>query len=127
MSLKKPIIFETAFAAFTATDILGEGGSGRVYKAIDEEGTVIAVKLLHASKANRERLKRFKNELLFGQRNRHPNIITVVDHGVFRDTKTSSPFYVMPYYQASLRSLLTARLDRNRTLRYFAQLLLNLA
>ena len=123
MNLKKPKLFETTFAAFTATEIVGQGGSGSVYKAIDDAGTVVAVKLLDPSRANRERLKRFKNELLFGQRNRHPNIITVVDHGIFRDSKRSSPFYVMPYYDASLRSLLKARLDRNKALNCFAQLL----
>ncbi len=123
MSLKKPLIFETTFATFTATEILGEGGAGRVYKASDEAGAVFAVKLLDPAKANKDKLKRFKNELLFGQRNKHSNIITVVDHGIFKDTKKSAPFYVMPYYHASLRSLLPERLDKNNTLTYFAQLL----
>ena len=40
MNPKKPKIFETTFAVFTATDIVGQGGSGRVYKAIDDTGTV---------------------------------------------------------------------------------------
>ena len=123
MSPKTPKVFETTFTTFAATDILGEGGSGRVYKAIDEAGTVFAVKVLDPSKTNKEKLKQFKNELLFGQRNQHRNIITVVDHGTLKDTNRTSPFYVMPYYHTSLRSLLTARLDRNQVPRYFAQLL----
>lgn len=123
MSLKKPLIFETTFAAFTATEIIGEGGSGRVYKASDENGSVFAVKMLDPSKASKEKLRRFKNELLFGQRNKHDNIITVIDHGVFKDTKKNSPFYVMPYYKASLRSMLTGHINPNKALVYFAQLL----
>ena len=117
------ILVETTFTTFAATDILGEAGSGRVYKAIDEVGTIFAVKVLDPSKTNKEKLKRFKNELLFGQRNQHRNIITVVDHGTLKDTNRTSPFYVMPYYHTSLHSLLTARLDRNQVPRYFAQLL----
>lgn len=123
MSLKKPIIFETTFVTFTATEIIGEGGSGCVFKANDETGSLFAVKLLDPSKANKEKLRRFKNELLFGQKNKHTNIITVIDHGIFKDAKKNSPFYVMPFYEASLRSLLEKRINPNKALIYFAQLL----
>ncbi len=94
MSLKKPLIFETTFSTFTATEIVGEGGSGRVYKASDEGGSIFAIKLLDPSRANKEKLKRFKNELLFGQKNKHPNIITVLDNGIYKEAKKKSPFYL---------------------------------
>jgi len=123
MKLKKPIIFETTFAIFTATEIVGEGGSGRVYKATDEAGSVFAVKLLDPLKASKDKLKRFKNEILFGQKNRHPNIITVIDSGILKDPKSSFPFYVMPYCEASLRSLLKDHVNPAKALVYFADLL----
>ena len=58
MSLRQPVTFETAFTQYTGTDIIGAGGSGRVYRAIDDTGDVYAIKLLDADKANREKLKR---------------------------------------------------------------------
>ena len=123
MTLSKPIIFETAFANFTANDILGEGGAGRVYKANNESGSEFAVKMLDPMKATKERLRRFQNELLFSLKNQHPNIITVVDYGVFRDGKKTSPFYVMPLYAGSLRKLLLSRIPPDKVLVYFSQLL----
>lgn len=41
MPLKNPIIFETASSTYTANEIIGEGGSGRVYGAIDENGILL--------------------------------------------------------------------------------------
>ena len=123
MSLRQPVTFETAFTQYTGTDIIGAGGSGRVYRAIDDTGDVYAIKLLDADKANREKLKRFKNEVEFCRRNQHRNIITVIGDGVFIDGKKHSPFYVMPLYQGSLRTLLEARISPERVLYYFLQLL----
>src|SRR5207302_1036423 len=106
MSLSKPAIFETTFTHYTGTDIIGEGGAGRVYRATDDAENVYAIKLLDSAKANREKVRRFKNEVLFSQRNQHQNIITVIDHGIYKDGKKGSPFYVMPLYKGSLRRLL---------------------
>lgn len=123
MSLSKPVIFETTFTYYTGTDIVGEGGAGRVYRATDDAENVYAIKLLDAAKASREKVKRFKNEVEFSLRNRHQNIITVIDHGVFIDGKKHSPFYVMPLYKGSLRTLLVTGIPPDKVLFYFAQLL----
>jgi serine/threonine protein kinase len=123
MSLNKPIIFETTFAHYTGTDIIGEGGAGRVYRATDDAENVYAIKLLDHAKANRKLVKRFKNEVLFSLKNRHKNIITVTDHGIFVDGKMLSPFYVMPLYKGSLRTLFATGIPQNKVLFYFAQLL----
>jgi serine/threonine protein kinase len=123
MSLKKPIIFQTTFAQYTGTDIIGEGGAGRIYRATDDTGNVYAIKLLDSAKATSEKAKRFKNELLFSQRNEHQNIITVIDHGIFIDGKKHSPFYIMPLYKGSLRTLLDTGIPSDKVLFYFLQLL----
>lgn len=123
MSFSKPVIFETTFTHYTATDIIGEGGAGRVYRATDDAENVYAIKLLDSAKANREKVKRFKNEVFFSQRNKHQNIITVIDHGIFINGKKGSPFYVMPLYKGSLRTLLRTGIPPERVLFYFVQLL----
>lgn len=123
MTLKKPIIFETTFALYNATEIIGEGGSGRIYKATDDSGSICAIKLLDPGKATKEKVKRFKNELQFCLRNEHENIVTVIDHGIFKDGKKSSLFYVMPFYNGSLRQLLLAGIAKNKVLPYFVQIL----
>ena len=124
MPLKKPIVFETAFATYTATEKLGEGGAGSVYLATDDDGSVFALKLLDRAKATRARLKRFKNEYMFGYNNQHPNILTVIDYGAFKNEDGStSPFYVMPTYTSSLRALIARPLTVVQVLPVYAQVL----
>ena len=121
--LKEPRVFNTTFATYTATRIVGEGGSGYILGANDEEGDPHAIKWLDPARATREKVRRFKNELLFCSGNRHPHILTVVDHGVFFKEGCSSPFYVMPLYDGSLRDLLRDGIPPHKALIYFAQIL----
>src|SRR5260221_2598759 len=123
MSMRKAIIFETTFTRYTGTDIIGEGGAGRVYRATDDDENVYAIKLLDSAKANSEKMKRFKNEVEFCRRNQHQNIITVIADGIVIDGKKRSPFYVMPLYKGSLRTLLATGIPTDKILFYFAQLL----
>lgn len=121
--LSKPVIFTTTFASYAATHVIGEGGSGRIFEANDDVGGVFAIKWLDPAKATKEKIKRFKNELQFCLRNQHPNILTIVDHGVFIKAEENSPFYVMPLYDASLRDLLKSSIPPDKGLKYFAQIL----
>lgn len=121
--LNKPIVFTTTFATYTATHIIGEGGSGRIFEASDDAGGVCAIKWLNTVKASKEKVKRFKNELLFCLRNKHANILTVTDHGVFVEGERKSPFYVMPLYEGSLRDLLKTVFSYHKVLSYFAHIL----
>jgi serine/threonine protein kinase len=123
MTTKKLPIFHTTFSIYQATDIIGEGGAGRVYKTTDENGDLFAIKLLNPSLARGEKLRRFKNELFFCLKNKHANILTVLDHGIYRDRDKSSPFYVMPVYDSSLRSLLNSGISQGDAIYYFSQLL----
>lgn len=122
-NLKKPIVFTTTFSIYTATAIIGEGGSGRIYRATDEDDKTGAIKLLEPSKVTREKIKRFKNELNFCQKNQHQNILTVYDHGTIINGEQGSPFYVMPLFDGSLRDLMQSGIPVNKILEYFAQTL----
>lgn len=123
MTLKKPINFITTFDSYIATKIIGEGRSGRVYEVANNEGELFAVKLLKPEFASKEKIKRFKNELKFCQENRHPNIVTVEDHGLYSDGKNPSPFYVMPLADGSLRDLMARAISADDILIYFFHLL----
>jgi serine/threonine protein kinase len=102
----KPLIVETAFGAYTLTELLGEGGAGRVYGGTSPDAIKVAVKLLSADKATKDKRRRFKNEIAFLSRNTHPNIVSVIDHGVTHTKGASEPFYVMRRYDCNLRDLL---------------------
>jgi len=121
--LNEPFVFTTTFATYTATHIIGEGGSGRIFEASDDTGDICAIKWLDPAKASKEKVKRFKNELQFCLRNQHPHILSIVDHGIFIKGESNSPFYVMPLYDGSLRDLLKAGISHHKVLSYFAQIL----
>lgn len=121
--LNKPFVFTTTFTTYTATHIIGEGGSGRIFEASDDTGGIYAIKWLDQVKATKEKVKRFKNELHFCLRNQHPHILTILDHGVFIKGESNSPFYVMPLYDGSLRDVLKAGISPDKVLNYFAQIL----
>ena len=121
--LNKPFVFTTTFATYTATHIIGEGGSGRIFEASDDTGGIYAIKWLDPAKATKEKVKRFKNELQFCLKSQHPHILTIEDHGVFVKGESNSPFYVMTLYDGSLRDLLKAGISPDKVLNYFAQIL----
>ncbi|MBW8003166.1 MAG: serine/threonine protein kinase [Planctomycetes bacterium] len=123
MAKRKPKSILTTFDEYFLSSKVGEGATGKVYKAVDSSGNPFAIKLLNADQAAGARLRRFKNELMFCQRNKHPNILTVVDHGILMEAATRSPFYVMPLYDCSLRSLMSEGLTPDRAFSIFAQVL----
>lgn len=106
-----------------ATHIIGEGGSGRIFEAAEDGEDIRAIKWLDPAKMTKEKIKRFKNELQFCFRNKHPNILTISDYGIFIKDESSSPFYVMPLYDGSLRDLLKSGIAPDKVLAYFAQIL----
>jgi len=114
---------ETAFNRYELLNVIGEGGAGRVWRATDSTGSSFAVKILAADRATEERRKRFKNEILFCQRTRHPNIVAVLDHGVAPSPDGSAPFYVMPLLEGSSQTRLVNTRDIVKRLAYFDQIL----
>ncbi|WP_292533215.1 serine/threonine-protein kinase [Methylocystis sp.] len=119
-TLKTPLAVETAFASYSLTEQLGEGGAGRVYGGTDESGTPIAVKVL--TQTSTEKRRRFKNEIGFLARNTHGNIVTVTDHGFANNGKIQGPFYVMNRYTGSLRARM-GTLSPEQAMRHYSQIL----
>lgn len=122
MATRLPV-FHTPFSTYRAIGILGEGGSGRVYAADDEDGNHVAVKLLTGEGVSREKARRFKNEILFGSRNRHRNIVAVLDHGLLDAGGSSRPFYVMRRYSSTLRHAMAAGVPAAGVLKLFSGIL----
>jgi len=121
--LKTPKTFQTFSGSYVATAIIGEGGAGRIYEATDENGNPVAIKVLDPSKASRDKLKRFKNELQFSLRRAHQNIIAALDYGITNDGDKPASFYVMPLYRDSLRNLISNEIPPEKVLHYFGQIL----
>lgn len=117
--MKKPESVRTTFIQYTIHGVKGEGGSGTVYDATDDEGNKFAIKVLDPGKASIEKLKRFKNEFSFCSKNTHPNIIRVSDHGL---TDDGNPFFVMPLYDNSLRNLI-GKLNPKQALTIFSDIM----
>jgi serine/threonine protein kinase len=95
--LKKPISFETTFGTYVVDELLGEGGAGRVYGGKDNDQSPIALKILAEDRATTDKRRRFKNEISFLSRNKHQNIVTVIDHGIAPGPEAKGPFYMGSY------------------------------
>lgn len=103
MSGIKRFTLETATSDYTVSEIIGEGGSGRVYGAHATDGSQCAIKIIPKDKASDDKRKRFKNELNFLARNQHARIVSVIDSGMAHTGRVTGPFYVMRRYTGSLR------------------------
>ena len=61
-------LIESAYNQYKIIEKIGEGGSGEVYKVIDEDNNELALKVLSSEKMTTEKRKRFKNEINFAQK-----------------------------------------------------------
>lgn len=118
-----PDKFETALEVYRTKSVLGEGGSGRVYRVRDTKNDEFAIKCLFPELVKGERLRRFKNELSFCLRNTHPNILSVVDHGFISVSDTKTPFYVMRLYPSTLRKAMQSKLASGDAYELFHKIL----
>lgn len=123
-SHKHDIKFETLFSVYTSKGKIGEGGVGVVYRADDENGKSYAIKIIKQENVTNTRLKRFKNEVFLCMRNTDENIITLHDYGLLPRSKDRGiPFYVMPFYAKTLRTLMKEGLTPDKAIKYFIQIL----
>ena len=111
---------ETAFSEYKLAEILGEGGAGKVYAATAEDNISVAIKILTTS--TKDKRRRFKNEINFLERNKHQNIVSVLDHGTTLIDNVVHPFYVMPRYDCNFRDIIN-RVSPEETLDHFMQIL----
>jgi len=121
--LKKKVSLETAFGTYVIDELLGEGGAGRVYGGLGPDNALIAVKVLSDKYASTEKRKRFKNEIGFLARNKHRNIVSVLDYGLATGPEICGPFYVMQKYHGNLRDLMKGELPATRVLVLLGQVL----
>jgi serine/threonine-protein kinase len=86
---------ELIVGPYVILDKLGEGGMGRVYKAMQLSlGRVVALKVVRGQLLKNEvALKRFQREVRAAAKLKHPNIVTVFD----ADTVGDRHFLVMEY------------------------------
>ncbi len=71
---------------FEIETIIGMGGMGAVYRAQDHyTGTLVALKLLHATRNLSDDIERFYREAELLSELRHPGIVNYVAHGLSVD------------------------------------------
>jgi len=121
--LKRAVELETAFARYVIDEMIGEGGAGRVFGGAAADGSSVAVKILAKERASTDKRGRFKNEIAFLSRNRHPNIVSVIDYGISEDKEIAGPFYVMPRFDGSLREVMRESRTSAEILGSYSQIL----
>jgi tetratricopeptide (TPR) repeat protein len=100
---------------YTVDRELGRGGMASVWLAMDvRHDRAVAIKVLHPELAGAIGVDRFVREVRLTAKLQHPNIVPLLDSGVFQGSDgTTLPWYAMAYVAGeSLR----ARLDRERQL-----------
>jgi serine/threonine protein kinase len=116
--------FRTALNEYEKVRMLGEGGSGIVYQVRDVEGREYALKLLRKELLGGNKQRRFQRELSFCKGVSHPNVIAVLDYGLFGTQDI--PFFVMPLYESTLRRTMQGPIDVNRVPWILQQLVMGL-
>ena len=116
-------IFETIFNTYKTIESIGNGGSGVVFKVKDNENNLLALKCINQNMICSTKIKRFKNELYFCFKNKHDNILKVIDWGFILQNNQKIPFYVMPLYDKTLRQIINEKVDCEKKLKIFSQIL----
>jgi serine/threonine protein kinase len=107
---------------YKVESLLGQGGSGLVFRVSAPDGTPFAAKILRAGTPTIKR-RRFQNELFFGLRNNHTNIVTVLDYGEVEVGVGKTIFFVMPYFEKTFRASLSGDAGEQGLLKLFGDTL----
>lgn len=117
--MKKGDVLVSAFDSYTIDSQIGEGGCGTVFSCFNDGHGLFAIKIVDKSKG-KEKIKRFKNEISFCQRDNGPNVIRVIDYGTAEFDGHDYLFYVMPCYKYSLRTLMNGEMDPSTIISIFS-------
>ena len=83
---------------FKVTRLIGSGGMGQVYEAVQEHPRrTVAIKLLRKSIDSEKTRARFHYEVQTLGRLQHPGIARVYDAGVFEEDGIEQPYFAMEY------------------------------
>jgi serine/threonine protein kinase len=104
--------FHTALNIYEDQGLLGEGGSGTVHRVSDDDGNLYALKLMRKECLGGKRQTRFQHELRFCMKASHPNIVQVIDYGLFGPEEC--PFFVMPMFASTLRKAMKQGIKHDR-------------
>lgn len=94
-----PKVFEPKIIAkrYVVVDTIGQGGMGRVYRALDTVLTrKVAVKILPVDRFASLHYARFQQEAKAASHLDHPNIVKALDFGL---TREGQPFFVMEHLE----------------------------
>src|SRR5947209_16068081 len=98
---------------YETVDVLGQGGMGVVYRAIDKDmHREVALKTIRDA-LDRAVLDLFRRECAVLASLNHPNIVDIYDIGEFEESGSKKPYFVMPLLPgAPLSDLLTGQSQR---------------
>lgn len=112
---KKIIIEDKTYKLY---EQIGSGGNGCVWAAkVLGEDNLYAIKFLE-SNSSKDKIERFKKEIVFCRVNEHRNIIKVFAEGIYKNRIC----YVMPQYVGTLRNILLEEKGYLELLNYIKQL-----
>ena len=87
----------STFERYQIKEIIGEGGMGIVYRAVDlEMHSDVALKTIKEV-LDPQQIELFRRECTVLRRLRHPNVVDVFDFGIAEENGHEKPFFVMPF------------------------------
>lgn len=109
---RAPLPTRNRLGKYSLGDIIADGGTATVYRATDEEGHKVALKIPHADHLkSKEFVTTFHHEASIGETLRHPSIVAVLEVGQYKAGNLKKiPYFVMEYLEGQdLRSIIRSK------------------
>ncbi|GAB18701.1 putative serine/threonine protein kinase [Gordonia effusa NBRC 100432] len=112
-------------ADYTISDYLGSGGSSDVFRVLDADGNVAALKMLRPDAARRPDIReRFDNEYRLASLLNHPHIVATYDHG---ETPDRRPWMLMQYVDGNSSAAMVPTRSSEPDVAFVTQLAVQIA